>query len=153
MLNLNNLQPNELFIRIYYVPNYQSEIENVRELKQIATRLAHSLFICNSNDLNGKNIGVSLVNGGVVRRQFRNYQGMVMVINEKYAFQDDQEFFLRGDGQYTDDEYCNTLAIIANYLSLIPGTQYTPNPDLRFSSGFVWKSQSRMRDNFRVFDN
>ena len=127
MLNLNNLSQNELFIWIYYVPKAQSEIDNIRILKEISSKLAHTCLICNSDDLSGKNIGVQLVNGGVVRRQFRNYQGLVMVINEKYAFQDEQDFFLREERKYTDAEYCNSLAIISAYLSLIPGTKYTPN--------------------------
>ena len=158
MLNLNNLAPNELFIRIYYVPNYQSEVDNVRVLKDISSRLAHTLFLSNSTDQQGMNIGVHLVNGGVVRRQFRDYTGLVMVINEKYAFQDEQNFHLTADrnlsqGKIADSEYYNSLAILANYISLIPGTRYVPNASLRFSDGFVWKSQGNIKNNFKTFNN
>ena len=153
MLNLNNLSQNELFIRVYYVPKAQTEIDNLRILKEISSRIAHACFLCNTDDLSGKNIGINLVNGGVVRRQFRNYQGLVMVINEKYAFQDEQDFFLREERQYSDSEYCCSLSIISNYLSLIPGTKYTPNSDLKFTDGFVWKSQGKIRQNFQTFDS
>lgn len=153
MLNLGNLQDNQLFIRIYYAPNYQNEIDNVRALKDISSRLAHACFFCNTDDQNGRNIGVKLVNGGVVRRQFRDYQGLVMVINEKYAFQDEQDFFLRSNEKYSDACYYNVLAIMANYLSLIPGTKYVANSSLTFMDGFVWKSQAGFRNNFKTIEN
>lgn len=156
MLNLNNLGQNELFVRIYYAPNFKNETDNVRNLKDISSRLANTLFLSNTDDMDGRNIGVHLVNGGVVRRNFRDYTGLVLVINEKYAFQDEQNFFLTGDGnygKYTDSEYYNCLNIIANYISLIPGTKYVANPNLGFTDGFVWKSQGMIKNNFKTFAN
>ena len=104
------------------------------------------------------NIGVNLVNGGVIRRQFRDYTGLVMVINEKYAFNDEQNFNLSEDrslnqGRIADSEYLNALAIIANYISLIPGTKYVANSSLGFSDGYVWKSQGKIHNNFKTFAN
>ena len=157
MLNLTNLSPNELFVRIYYLPNFKNETDNVRTLKEISSRLAHTLFISNTDDLDGRNIGINLVNGGVVRRQFRDYTGLVMVINEKYAFQEEQNFGFSGashnQGKLPDSEYYNSLAILANYISLIPGTKYVANAQLGFTVGFVWKSQGKIQNNFKTFAN
>ena len=156
MLNLNNLAHDELFVRVYYSPTYQNETDNVRHLKEISSRLAHTLFIANTDQVDGRPIGVQLVNGGVVRRQFRDYTGLVMVINEKYAFTDEQNFFLTGDGnygKYTDSEYYNCLTILAKYIELIPGTVYIANSQLGFTSGFVWKSQGSHKNNFKTFNN
>lgn len=164
MLKLNGLTPNELFVRIYYVPNLESELKNVAELKRISSKLAHCCLITNTpTDSNGINIGVNLVNGGVVRRPFRDYQGLVLVINEKYAFQDAQNFaFVEKDifekeGMVNNDNpgerYYNSLSIICNYISLIPGLKFTPSQDLYYSDGFVWSSEAKFRQNFRTFDN
>jgi hypothetical protein len=156
MLNLNNLAPNELFVRIYYSPNFKNETDNVHHLKEISSRLAHTLFLSNTDQVDGRNIGVHLVNGGVVRRQFRDYTGLVMVINEKYAFQDEQNFFLTDDGnygKYTDSEYYNCLNIFAQYIALIPGTKYVANSQLGFTNGFVWKSSGSIKNNFKTFTN
>lgn len=153
MLNMNNLDDNDIFIRFYYVPNFQNEVDNVNELRAISSKLAHTYFICNSTAESGRRIGLDIVNGGVIRRQYRDYRGLVMVVNERYAFTDEQDFFLRENIKYGDNEYMNVLKIISNYLSLIPNTKYTPNHDLKFTNGFVWKSQGNFQNNFRTFDN
>lgn len=152
MLNLNNLDGNDVFIRFYYVPQFQNEVDNVNTLKEMASRLAHAYFICNSTAESGRRIGLDIVNGGVIRRQFRDYKGLVMVVNERYAFTDENDFCLMGKGQYSDNDFMNILKIISNYLSLIPGTRFTPNPNLQFTQGFVWKNQGNYKNNMRSFD-
>ena len=153
MLNLQNLDGNDVFIRFYYSPGFQNEVDNVNTLREMSSRLAHAYFICNDTSENGRRVGLDIVNGGVIRKQFRDYRGLVMVVNERYAFTDEQDFLLTERRQYGNQDFLNILKIVTNYLSLIPGTKFSPNPDLKFTGGFVWKNQNNYKNNFRTFDN
>lgn len=135
-LDLSTREPNQVFVRVYYNPREQSEVNNMSLIRFISRKLAYVCDITTTEDYNrSRDIGCSLINGGVIRKDWSNETKgqLVLVFNEREFFVDPQNNFnlltdfssdYYGGSEMVNPFYADCLWHICQVLEKVRDTTY-----------------------------